>query len=258
MLRKRLDLVDKKFGRWTVIADVGSNKWGQSQFLCRCDCGTEKIVVGSSLKNSCSQSCGCLQREETLVGEKFSRLTVIKYDHKKGRHHYYQCLCVCGELCVVRRDSLISGHTESCGCFLRERASETHKGKKLSKETKRKIGESEKGPLNSSWKGGISSENNLIRNSVEYKEWRKAVYERDHYTCQMCGKKSGGDICAHHIYPFGEYPGRRFRIWNGITLCQDCHELIRGKEDQFIEQFLKITLRRPKKIILTERTFKCQ
>jgi hypothetical protein len=63
--------------------------------------------------------------------------------------------------------------------------------------------------------------NQCIRKSNEYKLWRKAVFERDNYTCVWCGKR--GDIEADHIKPFSLYPALRFAIDNGRTLCKDCH-----------------------------------
>ena len=63
-----------------------------------------------------------------------------------------------------------------------------------------------------------------IRNSKEYRAWRAAVYERDHYTCQNCGNV-GGKLNAHHIKSFARFPSLRLDVNNGITLCAECHKL---------------------------------
>lgn len=72
------------------------------------------------------------------------------------------------------------------------------------------------------WKGGISDRNNNIRKTLEYKLWRKAVFERDKYTCVWC-KRRGGRLNADHVKPFADYPELRFAIDNGRTLCIECH-----------------------------------
>ena len=56
-------------------------------------------------------------------------------------------------------------------------------------------------------------------------DWRKAVYERDDYTCQWCGVR-GGRMAADHILPWALFPEKRFDVSNGRTLCQPCHNLI--------------------------------
>lgn len=71
-------------------------------------------------------------------------------------------------------------------------------------------------------KGTISSKNELIRKSVEYKLWRESVFKRDKWTCVWC-KQKGGRLNADHIKPFAYFPGLRFSIDNGRTLCIDCH-----------------------------------
>lgn len=64
----------------------------------------------------------------------------------------------------------------------------------------------------------------LIRGSKEYKLWRKAVFERDDYTCQSCKKRGNGILNAHHIKPFALFPELRLAIDNGSTLCEPCHK----------------------------------
>ena len=69
----------------------------------------------------------------------------------------------------------------------------------------------------------------MVRNSLDYKEWRKAVFCRDDYTCQYCGRR-GGRLNAHHIKRFSKYPELRTELSNGITLCYDCHHAVHRGE----------------------------
>lgn len=79
-----------------------------------------------------------------------------------------------------------------------------------------------KGEKANNWRGGTSTIHQLIRGSKEYKLWRKAVFERDNYTCIWCGEK--GYLNADHIKPFSLFPELRFAIDNGRTLCIECHQ----------------------------------
>ena len=75
------------------------------------------------------------------------------------------------------------------------------------------------------WKGGITPQNKKERNSPQYKRWRDAVFVRDDYTCQNCGRR-GGMLNAHHISAWAKDKERRFDVSNGITLCAVCHKAI--------------------------------
>jgi hypothetical protein len=106
---------------------------------------------------------------------------------------------------------------------------------KHSKQTKEKIKQSHlgkpiyktRGANSPLWKGGITPINQAIRTSLEYKIWRRAVFERDNYTCRFCKarskKKKKVILNADHIKPFAYFPELRFAIDNGRTLCVDCH-----------------------------------
>lgn len=70
------------------------------------------------------------------------------------------------------------------------------------------------------------SDEGRIRNRKyeEYFEWRELVYSRDNHTCQKCNDTSGGNLNAHHIYNYSEFPEMRTNIENGITFCKECHK----------------------------------
>ena len=60
-----LDLIGEVFGRWRVIEKAENNKQNKAQWVCRCECGSEKIVAGAVLRRGFSTSCGCYQKEST-------------------------------------------------------------------------------------------------------------------------------------------------------------------------------------------------
>jgi transposase len=103
----------------------------------------------------------------------------------------------------------------------------------------------EKGPLymrgenNPAWKGGVTDANRLARGSIENDEFRRIVFARDNYTCQLCGDDKKR-IEANHIKLFSENKELRFEPSNGITLCKDCHQSIRGKEHELESVFISI------------------
>lgn len=89
-------LEGQKFGRWTVLERAEKHpKAGSSMWLCRCECGTEKVVSELSLVKGQSKSCGCLHKENiTLHNMAYSRIYRI-WGHMKGRctnpkHHAWK------------------------------------------------------------------------------------------------------------------------------------------------------------------------
>lgn len=115
----------------------------------------------------------------------------------------------------------------------RKRMSASHKGqvpwivgKKHSLATRLKLHiatSSKRGDKASAWKGGLTKKDKLIRNSKEYKDWRRKVFVRDNFTCVEC-RKVGCYLQAHHIKSFVDYLKLRFEVSNGVSLCEECHE----------------------------------
>ena len=105
------------------------------------------------------------------------------------------------------------------------------------------------GKNNSCWRGGITSLSKLIRCLDESTKWRKSVFQRDNFTCQICNIK-GGKLHAHHSKKSFKQLFQEFLkeysqfspiddketlirlaitykdfwdISNGQTLCEGCH-----------------------------------
>lgn len=104
----------------------------------------------------------------------------------------------------------------------------SRKGLHVSEETKRKLRLYFKGRFighnNANWKGGTSPLRKIDQSTDRYKIWRKSVFERDGYHCLICGQV-GGDLNAHHIKSYKDYPILRYWVDNGITLCVKCHKM---------------------------------
>ena len=57
---KLINLTGQRYGLLTVVELVGFNKWNAAMYLCHCDCGNEKVILGASLRSGNTRSCGCL------------------------------------------------------------------------------------------------------------------------------------------------------------------------------------------------------
>jgi hypothetical protein len=81
-MSKRLNLKDQKFGRLTVISS-SDNINGRTVWLCRCDCGIEKIIKTENLRNGSTKSCGCLNNDKRSSRAKQMYSARMKYDSPK-------------------------------------------------------------------------------------------------------------------------------------------------------------------------------
>ena len=124
------DLTGQRFGRLVVVRHYGKDKHRGLTWLCKCDCGNEKVTAGRSLRSGSTKSCGCLNNEKRqelhennlidLTGKKFDSLFVIKRAKTKNRKTYWECKCDCGKVINIRADRLVDGTAKSCGCYSSE------------------------------------------------------------------------------------------------------------------------------------------
>lgn len=71
----RTDLTGQRFGRLIVLEFMPDEKI-KGSWLCKCDCGKEKVILDCSLKSGGTKSCGCLQKEQMslkMTGQKYTK-----------------------------------------------------------------------------------------------------------------------------------------------------------------------------------------
>jgi len=78
------------------------------------------------------------------------------------------------------------------------------------------------------------------RNTAKYREWRDLVLARDGKRCQYPGCTNDKKIDVHHIKRFAHNKHLRTEVYNGISLCEECHGKIHGHEEYYEEMFFRI------------------
>ena len=117
------DLTNIKFGKLTVVERVGTDKYRNALWLCKCDCGNTCIVCGTSLINNKTKSCGCYKIESN-IGENNPNynynLTDEEREHNRKTKEYsewvydvkeqFDFTCDC---CSNKGGNLVSHHKDS-------------------------------------------------------------------------------------------------------------------------------------------------
>ena len=119
-----IDLTGKVFGNLTVIERdwkyQEKNNYKKPYWKCQCFCGKIVSVLGKSLREGKTISCGCMAKQRAklinfkdITGQHFGKLTALEYIGNSQ----WKCRCECGSECNVNTSHLKSGHTSSCGCI---------------------------------------------------------------------------------------------------------------------------------------------
>lgn len=85
-----IDLTGRQFGKWTVVGEVvGHHPKKVAYWLCRCECGTEKIVRGSALTGGRTHGCKpCSKRQHGMTGIP----EYVTWQRMNDRCHNPKCL----------------------------------------------------------------------------------------------------------------------------------------------------------------------
>lgn len=118
-MAKLVDLTGQRFGKLYVISQAPSHYTPKNKpitmWLCRCDCGNEKIISGQALKKGMTKSCGCLN-DLDLTGKRVGHLVVLKQvKSTKKKSRQWLCQCDCGNQTIKTTHDLNSEHVKSCG-----------------------------------------------------------------------------------------------------------------------------------------------
>ena len=229
-MAKAKDLTGQKFGRLTVIKRA-ENKRGRVYWLCKCECGNEKVIMGDNLKSGGIMSCGCFQSEkmkEQWKDENFKKMKIEKMKEQWQDEDY------------------------------KKRQSEKAKKQWQDEEMKWKM----------HYKGGITPISQYLRSSNS--QWFEDCKQKANYTCQLTGQV-GGQLHTHHLKAFStivieahnlhnikikpqakDYTQEELKLleeyvgsWhkddsNAVVLSEDVHKLFHslyGKHENTPEQF---------------------
>lgn len=191
------------------------------------NCSKEILVLKCNLKNSdgtikenfyCSQKCKAEHQKEILKGKNNPKFSSIEVE------------CVyCGK--SLLRTPVYINDRNNVFCSKECKAnwqSQFIRGKNH--------------PL---YDTTISEEEREIgRNFDGYKYWRREVFKRDNYTCQICQCGKGGNLHAHHLDAYHWCKEKRTDINNGVTLCNSCHNKFHstyGLKNNTKEQYEEFT-----------------
>jgi len=113
------DLINKKFGKWTVLEYAGIDKHRKKTWKCKCICGNIQNKSGNILKSGRTTQCKkCRNLEQIidLTNRKFGKWTVIKKTKKDLKNNclVWECICECGKKSNIRGKCLLSNKSKQC------------------------------------------------------------------------------------------------------------------------------------------------
>jgi hypothetical protein len=124
--RTRSIFIGMRQGHLTVVRDAGPNKYRQTEYECRCDCGGTVLLRTSHFvpeRLYCTRGCRLLfeRRKIDLTGKRFGRWLIKSYAGRGYKNRIaWNCVCDCGTERVLETSNFIDNQSLSCGCLGRD------------------------------------------------------------------------------------------------------------------------------------------
>lgn len=138
-------------------------------------------------------------------------------DKRYFRQKLWLCKCSCGKEILTTSRKLKLGLKRSCNCLIKEAVIKSGKSRVGSKNPRWKK------DLTDADRRSLSHKFRHLENNILLVSWRKLVFDRDKFFCQICGKNGG--VNAHHMFSWDKYKDKRYEVSNGITMCRNCHKM---------------------------------
>jgi len=189
-------------------------------------------ITGGKQRNLCRSCCKRVDGGLSVAAKETVKVTCPQCGKERAVTGYNLIKISKGE---------ITGRCKSCAFTGRPRAG--HPNSEETRKILRQPRPKQRGDGNHRWKGGISGWRNLLRGTAQYGQWRRLIFVRDGFRCQMC-KDVGSELEAHHIVYLSllleenhitcvDDAITRQSLWdteNGVTLCVDCHKIVHKSE----------------------------
>lgn len=264
---RRLDLLNKRFAKLTVLSNGKKDKYNRRLWKCLCNCGNIKHVSSSDLVSQKVKSCGCLntlfkKRELNpnwnggatiyickACGQFFERY------HPISEHHTNE---YCSNKCKGKHlSSLYSGEkspvyrriTRECGFCGKEikvppfklqyknNFCKRKKGEKLSSCHVAWMMEKNAGEKNPNWRNG--SKQNPYCDIWLDDEYKQSIKVRDGKCMNPQCKHISDTLHIHHI----DYDKMNCEPDNLIVLCNSCHSLANFKRKKHEVRYKRLMAR---------------
>ena len=183
---------------------------------CKKEFKTRNRYNSRPVQRFCSSQCWGTFKQQIIFCKRCGKQIRFNPKRKATCKHY------CSRDCSIasRKEGITEEH--------KKHISEGKKGKPMSEHHRAALTGCPKinarGELHHSYRDGgkAHNEREIARHRTEYVGWRRAVMQRDAFTCQHCGK-IGCYLEVDHIKPWSLFPELRYETSNGLTLCKDCH-----------------------------------